>query len=406
MMQDDRSNAQALGGLFDIGDYMRKELQKNPPPAMRQQQKPEPMSIIDQMDERHGKFSNRLSLFGHLLSGGTRADFGDADLLAAQKSSQAQQAMQDKMGMAQPYIDMMQDDDPNNNLMGMFGLSQMGFDQDMMEMAMPGMAPSDDTDIMRTTKAYVDSYNEANKDKEGFEPMTFHQGYDIVKNYDAGRRGDQAGAVATAQSDVQQYNDSRDAYITAVEQDAVLADRIDNIDKGLDMLESGSVDTGPVVGFLAETFGLGTAELAELQQMSLEEAMEALQAFKGPTTDFEFGKAELKSFAQIFKGEDMNIGTLRSARNSLEKLRRRNMLSGQSHLDSVREYGSKEQGDRLINVFAQPDYWAGYGSPSTKWDGKTTDYSGMDGSEFQGVYDQMPPGTVYTGPDGKRRTKK
>jgi hypothetical protein len=164
---------------------------------------------------------------------------------------------------------------------------------------------------------------------------------------------------ALSQSDVQQYTSSRDAYITAVEQDAVLADRISNIDKGLALLESGEVDTGPVVGFLAETFGMGSQDLAALQQMSLEEAMEALQAFKGPTTDFEFGKAELKSFAQIFKGEDLNIGTLKSARNSLEKIRKRNMLSGQSHLESVKQYGSEDQYNRLQGVFAQPEYWSG-----------------------------------------------
>ena len=56
--------------------------------------------------------------------------------------------------------------------------------------------------------------------------------------------------------------------------------------------------------------------------MSITEAMEALQMFKGPTTDFEFTKAELKSFAQIFTGEDLNIGTLRAARNSLEKVKK------------------------------------------------------------------------------------
>lgn len=316
-----------------------------------------PMSMLEQMDERHGKLKSRLGLFSHLYNGGSRSDYGDADMLAAEKRRQDQAALQEKMGMAQPLIDMLQDGNPETNMMGMFGLHQMGFDQDMLEMAMPGMAPSDDTDIMRTTKAYVDSYNDANKDKEGFQPMTFHQGYDIVKNYDAGRRADQASATASAESDVQQYTSSRDAYITAVEQDGVLADRIANVDKGLQMLENGSVDTGPVVGWLADTFGIGSAELAELQQMGIEEAMETLQAFKGPTTDFEFGKAELKGFASIFTGEDMNIGTLRSARNSLEKLRKRNMLSGQSHLDAVREYGSKDQFTRLGSVFAQPEYW-------------------------------------------------
>ena len=35
------------------------------------------------------------------------------------------------------------------------------------------------------------------------------------------------------------------------------------------------------------------------------------------------------------------------------------MLSGKSHLDAVREYGSVEQYNRLNSVFAQPEYWSG-----------------------------------------------
>ena len=64
MMQDDRTNAQAAAGLFDIGGYMRDEFAKNPPPAMKQAPQQKPMSLMDKMDERHGKLSNRLGLFG------------------------------------------------------------------------------------------------------------------------------------------------------------------------------------------------------------------------------------------------------------------------------------------------------------------------------------------------------
>ena len=123
MMQDPRTSKQALAGLFDTDMLMSDEFSRK-----KQPQEQKPMSIIDQMDERHGKFSNRLSLFGHLLSGGTRADFGDADLLAAQKASQAQQAVQDKMGMMQPFVDMLQDGNPDTNAMAMFGISQLGGD--------------------------------------------------------------------------------------------------------------------------------------------------------------------------------------------------------------------------------------------------------------------------------------
>ena len=75
MMQDDRTNAQAAAGLLQM-----------------------PTSVIDQMDERHGKLSNRLGLFGHLLGGGDKSTYGDADLQAQFKTDKAaydsQQAMQ------------------------------------------------------------------------------------------------------------------------------------------------------------------------------------------------------------------------------------------------------------------------------------------------------------------------
>ena len=190
------------------------------------------------------------------MLGGDASEYGDADLLAQQKATQAQDALTQKMGLLQPYIAGLNSDDPQKQAMSMVALSQAGLTEDMMEMMVPGLAPSDDTDIMRTTKAYVESHNKDNPEN----PIELHEGYDIVKNYDAGRRGAQAGAVANAQSDVQQYTSSRDAYITAVEQDAVLGDRIANVDKGLQMLESGDVDTGPVVGFLANTFGMGSKE--------------------------------------------------------------------------------------------------------------------------------------------------
>jgi hypothetical protein len=396
MMSDNRTTGQALAGLFDTDMLMSDEFsRKKKEQALLQA----PTSLVDQMDERHGKLKSRLGLFGHLLGGGTVDDFGDADLVsqytadkAAFDNQQKIQGFQQMMPFINEQIGFIQDDDPTNNAAAMFALGQAGVDNSLMERMFPGMAPSEDTDIMRTTKAYVESYNEDNPDN----PISFHEGYDIVKNYDAGRKGDQASAVAAAQSDVQQYTSSRDAYITAVEQDAVLADRISNIDKGLALLESGEVDTGPVVGFLAETFGMGSQDLAALQQMSLEEAMEALQAFKGPTTDFEFGKAELKSFAQIFKGEDLNIGTLKSARNSLEKIRKRNMLSGQSHLEAVKQYGSEDQYNRLQGVFAQPEYWSGprentqSSTPQTVGSSVTPDFSQFEkDARARGVTDPV-----------------
>ena len=297
------------------------------------------------MDQRRGKVRNSLGLLGHLMGGGTRADYGDADLLAAQKREQDQLAMQEKMGMAQPYIDMMQDGNPETNLMGMFGLSQMGFDQDMMEMAMPGMAPNDDPDIVQTTNRYVNSYNEANKNKEGFEPMTFHQGYDIVKNYDASRRGAQAGAVAnagnTSDSDFATFNTAKNDYISAFENADVLNGSLANVDRGIEMLQNGEVDTGLFNGFLFNVFGIGSSAMGELNALSKNATIDKLMNFKGPTTDFEFSQSEAAAFASIMKGEDVNEGTMKTARAAIERAIKRNATLAESAYGTMTDMGEK-----------------------------------------------------------------
>lgn len=175
MISDPRTSKQALASLFDTDMLMSDEFSRAPQPKA-------PMSLMDQMDERHGKLSNRLSLFGHLLSGGTKADFGDADLLAQQKQTLAQQAMQDKMGMAQPYIDMLQDGDQSTNLEGMFGLSQMGFDQDMLEMAIPSMAVGKPAEYYAGDLIYDEETN-----RYGQIMMDKHGGQSTTKWYNPGQ---------------------------------------------------------------------------------------------------------------------------------------------------------------------------------------------------------------------------
>ena len=60
MLQDDRTKAEKMVGLLGIDGYMQKELAANPPPAMRPNaEAPSPMSMLDQMDERHGKLNIR-----------------------------------------------------------------------------------------------------------------------------------------------------------------------------------------------------------------------------------------------------------------------------------------------------------------------------------------------------------
>lgn len=204
MMTDPRTNAQALAGLFDTDMLMSDEFSRATRPQATQQA---PISLMDQMDQRHGKLSNRLSLFGHLLSGGTRANYGDVDLLAQQKATQAQDALTQKMGLLEPYIAGLNSDDPQEQAMSMVALSQAGVTEDMMEMMVPGVARalSQLPDATRAVIHYQDSLNRY-VDEETGEIMMRQPGeegyvkyadaFDRYKNREVGGLREQAAAKA------------------------------------------------------------------------------------------------------------------------------------------------------------------------------------------------------------------
>ena len=200
-MQDPRTSKQALAGLFDTDMLMSDEFSRKKKPA----QAPA-LSVMDQMDERHGKLSNRLGLFGHLLGGGTRADYGDADLLAVQKATQTQQAMQEKMGMAQPFFEMLQSDNRADQMKGMFALEQLGFSDSMMKLGMPEtQAASELPDATRAVIHYQDSLNRYVDEETGEVRMRqpgeegyvkYADAFDRYKNREIGGLREQAAAKA------------------------------------------------------------------------------------------------------------------------------------------------------------------------------------------------------------------
>lgn len=156
----------------------------------------------------------------------------------------------------------------------------------------------------------------------------------IIK--DVQNAGDVSRATTDGTNDANTYKEQSNYYIDAIRNDRVIADRIGVLDEGLAMFdenrEGGAVDTGFLSGTLFNMFGIGSEDQGRLSQMSISEAMEELANFKGPTTDFEFEKSELKAFASIMRGEDVNVGTLKSARDGLERMRKRNALNAQSAL--------------------------------------------------------------------------
>jgi hypothetical protein len=206
MMQDPRTSKQALAGLFDFDTdmLMSNEFSRAPQPQAPQQPQ---MSIMDIMDERKGKFKNRLGLFSHLMLGGDASEYGDADLLAAQKATQAQDALTQKMGLLEPYIAGLNSDNPQEQAMSMVALSQAGLTEDMMEMMVPSLANSTDRlpDATRAVIHYQDSLNRY-VDEETGEVMMRQPGddgyvkyadaFDRYKNREIGGLREQAAAKA------------------------------------------------------------------------------------------------------------------------------------------------------------------------------------------------------------------
>lgn len=85
-------------GLFSLGnDWAEKQKlvdQRTPQQAVADVMSPP--NVLAEMDKRHGKFSSRLGLFGHLLQKKDIDEWGDPDLLNQVKAYQDQQALLQK----------------------------------------------------------------------------------------------------------------------------------------------------------------------------------------------------------------------------------------------------------------------------------------------------------------------
>ncbi len=380
-LQDTRGELDKVLGLFDLAGTVRDGLAASGVQSgedMVQARRPKstdnllgldmsgmPPSLMAAAEEKHGKaglfFRNLLSKGGEsilapLLLPGVYGDEAKAEQKAKMAlwskglETQISQQERDRLVGAQGEFHMaFTDGNFGNDQQAYMTAIAMGVDPEALEVAY-GDDPmferanaQQDTDIMRTTKAYVDSVNAKNKDKPGFKPMTFDEGYDVVKNYDAGRRGAQAGAVAGAkgssESDFATFNTAKDDYISAFENANVLNSSLANVDRGIEMLANGEVDTGLFNGFIFNTFGLDIAEMGELNALSNNATIDKLMSFKGPTTDFEFSQSEAAAFADIMKGEDVNEGTMKTARSAIERAIKRNATLAESAYGTMTDMG-------------------------------------------------------------------
>lgn len=79
------------------------------------------------------------------------------------------------------------------------------------------------------------------------------------------------------------------------------------------------VNTGPILPRLQAVLGLGTEDQGRFKVKGAQAAMEFLQGFKGPTTDFEWTKSEVASFLSIYQNEEVNTGVMEEVIKALER---------------------------------------------------------------------------------------
>jgi hypothetical protein len=166
---------------------------------------------------------------------------------------------------------------------------------------------------------------------------------------------------------LQNWNDATETYSTAMNGYEELEYSLQTVEEGLkqfgidpDTLEeipdAKVVDTGPIRGRMAAWLGIGSEDLAALENMNLDEAMKFLAGFKGPTTDFEFGKAERGAFADIFTSEEMNIGRLKQIMRKIEREQEFLQKRGERGIRGIQKYG-RDQGEIDDYLEVNPRPW-------------------------------------------------
>lgn len=257
------------------------------------------------------------------------------------------------------FNEVFTDGDSSNDGLGFLNARIAGLESEDIETAYPddpmfaGNNYDDLTPIMQTAKILMDSHNADPANAN--DPWTMEDAFNHAKKYDPSLVGSLAAAGASGAGNVKADLDSlaaaQKSYVGAFEQSAIFADSIANVDRGIEMIETGEVDTGMLNGFLFNAFGLGSEAMGELNALSKNATIDKLMSFKGPTTDFEFTQSEAAAFASIMKGEDVNLGTLKTARNAIERAAKRNSTLGESAFGTMRDLSSKVGQEGTFQIY-------------------------------------------------------
>lgn len=329
MMQDDRTNAQAAAGLLQM-----------------------PTSVVDRMDERHGKFSNRLSLFGHLLGGGTKGNFGDADIrnqydndMAAYNTQQARQLLNqrfeglDMNNLSMADVATITQLDPG---LGKLALENFTFGQQVgdlgraQEFMNDGVEDENDLWAAQTMTRYGMTQGGATgavsaaASSLGISPQEFLELPAEVQEtalYNMGDDGYRTSADVLGGRDLETIQSQKEAeahgasagelYKGAVTNVSTLHDRqragyqaIEQAEDFLGQLESGELDTGMIQNAVKKTFDIYTRADGQLDLAGIDNMIERInQATFGALSENEM-KTLRESFASMAKGEEYNKGVL------------------------------------------------------------------------------------------------
>ena len=209
----------------------------------------------------------------------------------------------------------------------------------------------DVTNSWRTAQRYADDYNAKNgfgPDDEGF--MSESQAFDITTKNDAGRKGEIADAIGWSEVDVEQLKSSVSDYEQGILDLESAEYALADVDSAVNMISgpNKTVNTGAIKGRIQNLLGIGGADFGAIQTMSTTAAIDALEGFKGATSDFEFNKAELSSFADVLKSEEVNLGTLEVVRTAIEREMEKSRRAVQRGYDGIyANSGSENQARRI-----------------------------------------------------------
>lgn len=397
MMQDDRTNAEAVGGLFDINSAMRDEFTANPAAPMQQAapapaEPQAPMSVLEQMDERHGTFKNRLNLFSHLYSGGKKEDFGDDDLRLAHKQ-QALRGQLDGFDMDNMSMSDVVALSQLNPEMGKYAMEQYQFGRRVGDIGRAkgfmndGVEDENDLWASETFGRYgltpggeqtsmTETLGRANMTQAEFDALPTESQRRVLYQHGtdedrkaadrvAGRQTlEQIEAEAGAESIGKAAGDLTAEAIGFLPNAPKIAQDQDFAMKGVDdlitMFNAGEIETGKWTQMMKDTFGIQTAADGKLGL----EATKSLIAQINSATFGALSEREIETLEKTFANgsftEEANLEILNGVK---QKLQLGQDQHGRKTEESLRRIKAKAPEE--YEYFMQDDQnWIQYGDPA------------------------------------------